>query len=234
MGTAARDSSAQVEPIPKPLQRWIQTQPNQHYLGKFAQVQTLCCHQGDTKARPKAPPHQQAPLGQGKPLLSPAALGVQCCPLLVFTSLLPAEQSPCCKHRPSKCSKDIWSNPRLQQGSFSFMLRSLSNGSRDSRERSSEYQLYLVSSQLIFNTQAKTRAPRVASSRKGRHSLVTRQLLSYKGLTHSDGKWAGFSSTPRNNSKGPESSVNPSGCKWTPIKERECAALLSHLQGLLP
>lgn len=85
------------------------------------------------------------------------------------------------------------------------MLRSL-----PTRERFGEYQLYLFS-QLTINLYftGQNRAPHLASVvEKARHRLVTRQLLSYKGLTHSDGKWAGFSGTPRSNSMGPEGSFD--------------------------
>lgn len=171
----------------------------------------------------------------GKATPQPSSTGVQCCALLVFTSLLPAEQSPCCKHNLQNAPKTSGQIPNSSKDHSPSCSGAFPTGAEiPERGLVSTSCTYLVSSQLIFNTQAKTEHLMLLVVEKARHSLVTRQLLSYKGLTHSDGKWTAFSSTPRNNSKGPESSFEPSGCKWTPIKERECAALLSHLQGLLP
>lgn len=187
------------------------------------------------KAQPKASPHQQAPLGQGKPLLSPAAQGFSAVPYWY--------SHPCCQlSNPPAANTDLQNAPKTsgqtpnssKDHSPSCSGAFPTGAGIPERGLVSTSCTYLVSSQLIFNAQAKTEHLMLLVVEKARHSLVTRQLLSYKGLTHSDGKWAAFSSTPRNNSKGPESSFEPSGCKWTSIKERECAALLSHLQGLLP
>lgn len=84
---------------------------------------------------------------------------------------------------------------------------------------------YLVSSQVIFNTQTKIEHLILLVVEKARHSHVSRQLLSYKGLTHS--KWAGFSSTPEITPQGLKEILVPLLVSRPQKKRMSCSSLTS-------